>query len=86
MHTYEKVLLVAGLVVVGITLAYRNLLDDEQKKDLREAADAVRAANDEVIDSVSPLVNGTSQSRREEEIAAEENRAKTAAQWAAIGF
>ena len=55
MRTYEKVLLIAGLVVVGVTLAYRNLLDEEQKKDLREAADAVRAANDEVIDSVSPL-------------------------------
>ena len=54
MRTYEKVLLIAGLVVVGVTLAYRNLLDEEQKKDLREAADAVRAANDEVIDSVSP--------------------------------
>lgn len=86
MRTYEKVLLIAGLVVVGVTLAYRNLLDEEQKKDLREAADAVRAANDEVIDSVSPLVKGGSYSRREEEIAAEENRARTAAQWQAIGF
>ena len=86
MRTYEKVLLIAGLVVVGITLAYRNLLDEEQKKDLREAADAVRAANDEVIDSVSPLVKGGSHSRRDEEVAAEENRARTAAQWQAIGF
>ena len=86
MHTYEKVLLVAGLVVVGVTLAYRNLLDDEQKKDLREAADAVRAANDEVIESVSPLVNGSSHSHRDEEAAAAENRARTAAQWAEIGF
>ena len=86
MHTYEKVLLIAGLVVVGVTLAYRNLLDEEQKKDLREAADAVRAANDEVLDSVSPLVSGASHSRRDEEAAAEANRARTAAQWAEIGF
>ena len=86
MHTYEKVLLIAGLVVVGVTLAYRNLLDEEQKKDLREAADAVRTANNDVIDSVSPLVKGTSHSHREEEATAEENRARTAAQWAAIGF
>ena len=86
MHTYEKVLLVAGLVVVGVTLVYRNLLDEEQKKDLREAADAMRVANDEVLDSVSPFVKGVSHSRREEEINAEENRAKTAEQWAAIGF
>lgn len=86
MHTYEKVLLVAGLVVVGVTLAYRNLLDEEQKKDLREAADAVRVANDEVLDSVSPFVKGASRSRRDEDNAADGNRAKTAAQWAAIGF
>ena len=86
MHTYEKVLLVAGLVVVGVTLAYRNLLDEDQKKDLREVADSIRTASDDVVDSVSPLVNGPTHSHRAEEIAAEENRARTAAQWKAIGF
>ena len=86
MHTYEKVLLIAGLVVVGVTLAYRNLLDEEQKKALREMTDEMRAAREEVVDSVSPLMNGGAPTHHSDETDAEENRARTAAQWAAIGF
>lgn len=85
MRLYEKILFVAGLAVVGITLAYRYVLNEEQRDGIREAGSVLRNAGQEVADSVSPLVKD-GPTHADEVRMAEENRAKTAAEWEAVGF
>ena len=85
MNRLERAVVMAGLVVVGITLAYRHVLTDEQREAAREGATVLQNATQEVTDTVSPLVsNGPT--RKEERAAAEANRARTEAQWAALGY
>ena len=85
MHVLEKMALGAGLVVVGITAVYRYVLNDEQREALREVSSSIVDATEEVQDSISPLVAGKT-THAEERARAEENRARTAAQWEALGY
>lgn len=85
MKMYEKLAIAAGLVVVGITAVYRHVLTEEQRDAMREASDAVGAVAREVTDVVKPLVSDSPTKTQEEEAAAA-NRARTAAQWEALGY
>ncbi|MBR3326190.1 MAG: hypothetical protein IKG22_02570 [Atopobiaceae bacterium] len=85
MKTLEKVALLAGLIVVGVTALYRYVLNDEQKDALREASNTIRDATQEVSDSVAPFVsNGPTHAEEESRAAA--SRAATKAQWEALGY
>lgn len=81
MRFYEKLALGAGLAVMGVTIAYRHLLSEEQRDALREAANVIRTAYEDITDSVSQ-----GPTKAEERAAVAANRARTAAQWNAIGY
>lgn len=85
MRVLEKMAFTAGLVVIGITAVYRYVLSDEQRGAVKEIGDAIREATREVMDTMAPLVS-EGPTRAEEEAASEENRARTAAQWASLGY
>ena len=85
MRLFERIAFGAGLVVVGITLVYRYVLTDEQREGISEAADVLQKAAREITDSVAPLVSD-GPTKSEEEAMAEENRARTADQWASLGY
>ena len=85
MNVLEKVFIAAGIIVVGVTVAYRYVLSDEQRDSMREAADVLRNVSHEVSDSVSTLMSG-GPTHAEEQAAAEINRARTASQWAELGY
>ena len=85
MKVLEKVAIAVGLVVVGVTVVYRYVLSNDQREAMREAGESVRGAVQEVSDSVSPLVSNKP-TKSEERAIAEENRAKTAAQWKSLGY
>ena len=85
MKVLEKVAIAVGLVVVGVTVVYRYVLSNDQREAMREAGESVRGAVQEVSDSVSPLVSNKP-TKSEERAKAEENRAKTAAQWKSLGY
>ncbi len=85
MKLLERVAITLGLIVVGVTAVYRYVLSDEQKEALNEASDAIRSAAREVTDTVSPLISD-GPTKTEEEAMAEANRARTAAQWEALGY
>ena len=71
--------------MVGVTAVYRYVLSDDQKDSMRELGNGIRSSAEEVMDSVSPLVS-KGPTRKEEQAAADENRARTAAQWEALGY
>jgi predicted negative regulator of RcsB-dependent stress response len=85
MNILEKVFIAAGIIVVGVTVAYRYVLSDEQRDSMREAADVLRNVSHEVSDSVSPFMSG-GPTHAEEQAAAESNRARTASQWSELGY
>lgn len=85
MNVFEKLAVGAGLIVVGVTAAYRYVLTDEQREAVREAGAVVQNSFNEVADSVSPLVSG-GPTRAEEEAARTANRERTANQWATLGY
>lgn len=85
MNVLEKAALGLGLVVVGITAAYRHVLTDEQRDALNEAAVTVAKAVQDISDSISPLVS-KGPAKAEERAAAVQNRASTAAQWESLGY
>ena len=85
MKLLERTAIIAGLIVVGITAVYRHVLTDEQREALQEAGGAVRSAIREVTDTVAPLLHD-GPTKTEEEAMAEANRARTAAQWDAMGY
>ena len=85
MNLLKKVFVGVGIAAVGLNLAYRYLLSDEQRSELRKVQEEMSNAAQEVSEAVSPLVSdGPTPS--EERAAAEANRARTEEQWAAIGF
>ena len=79
MKHLERIAIFAGLVVVGITAAYRYLLADEQREALREISNVVGDSVQEVVDSVSPLVSD-GPTRKEEREANEAAAAESGAQ------
>lgn len=85
MNVLEKVAFGLGLVVVGITAAYRHVLTDEQREALHEAGMAVASAAQEISDTISPLVRNEP-TKAEERATAEQNRIDTAAQWESLGY
>ena len=85
MTLFERVAISAGIAVVGVTLAYRYVLTDEQRASMQEVADTLRNATHEVTDSVAPFVSD-GPTHAEEEAAARANRARTAQQWQKLGY
>lgn len=85
MKTLERMAIMLGLAIVGITAVYRYVLTDEQRSALQEGADVLRSATREVTDIISPLVSD-GPTRSEEEAAARANQERTAAQWEALGY
>lgn len=85
MKILERFAITVGLIVVGVTAVYRYVLTDEQRDAMREVGDTIRGAVQEVSDSVAPLVSDKP-TKSEERAMAEENRAKTAAQWESLGY
>lgn len=85
MKWLERLAIGAGLVVVAVTVVYRYVLTDEQRDGIQEANDVVQSAVREVTDTISPLVSD-GPTKSEEEAAAAANRARTAAQWEALGY
>ena len=85
MKLYEKIIVGAGLVIVGITAAYRYVLTDDQRSALREVGDSLRKANQEVHDTVAPLVSDGPTKKEEQEMF-EAGRARTAKQWEKLGY
>lgn len=85
MRFIEKVALGAGILVVLVTAVYRNVLTDDQRAATREASSVLRDATREVTDTVKPLISDAP-TKSEEEAAIRANRARTAAQWSALGY
>lgn len=85
MKTLERMAIGLGLAIVGLVAVYRHVLNEDQRGLAREMSDAVRSATQEVVDVISPLVSD-GPTRSEERAASEANRARTAAQWEALGY
>ncbi len=85
MKLYEKIIVGAGLLVVGVTAAYRYVLSDDQRSALREVGDSLREATQEVRDTVAPLVSD-GPTKREIQESFEANRERTAKQWEKLGY
>lgn len=85
MRLLERIILISGLLVVGVTAVYRYVLTEEQRDGLRETSDVLRSATREVTDSVAPLISD-GPTKSEEEAAARANRERTVEQWEALGY
>lgn len=85
MKLLERFTITVGLIVVGVTVMYRYVLTEEQREAIGEISDTLSGAVQEVSDSVLPLVSDKP-TKSEERAMAEENRAKTAAQWESMGY
>lgn len=85
MRLLERTAITLGLIVIGVTVVYRYVLNDEMRGAAQDAADAIRSATREVTDTISPLVSdGPTKSEEEAMYAA--GRERTAAQWEALGY
>lgn len=85
MSVIDKIALGAGLVVVASTMVWRYVLNDDQRAELSSVSASITEATREISDSISPLVSD-GPTHAEEEARAEENRARTKAQWEALGY
>ncbi|MBR3224186.1 MAG: hypothetical protein IKF78_02570 [Atopobiaceae bacterium] len=85
MKSYEKMVVLAGVVVVGITAVYRYVLSDEQRTALREVGNSLRDSTQEVRDTVAPLVSD-GPTKKEIQESFEANRKRTAKQWEELGY
>ena len=86
MNLLSRISAALGVVIVGTYLAHRYLLNDEQRAEVAAVREEMRASVEEVADAVSPITSKGGPTRSEERAAAEANRARTKAQWAAIGY
>ncbi len=86
MNVLSRITVFVGVVIVGGYLAYHHLLNEEQRADVMAAQEEVRVAVDEISDAISPIVSKGAPTKKQEREAAEANRARTAEQWAAIGY
>ena len=85
MKFLERFAITMGLIVVGVTAVYRYVLSADQREAVKEVGETIGGAVQEVKDSVAPLVSDKP-TKSEERAMAEENRAKTAAQWESLGY
>ena len=86
MNLLSKISAALGVVIVGTYLAHRHLLNDEQRTEIAALRQEIRASVEEVADALSPITSKGGPTRSEERAAAEANRERTKAQWAAIGY
>lgn len=85
MKLLERLAILLGLAVVGVTAVYRYALTDEQREALQDLSHEMQAATREVTDMVMPLMKD-GPTKTEEEAMAAANRERTAAQWDALGY
>lgn len=85
MNFFKRFSVACGTLIVGLFLAYKYVLNEEQRGLAREANEEIQAVMREVTDMVVPLVS-EKPTRAQEEAKAEANRERTREQWEKIGY